>query len=430
MMHDYPLTGVGEGAYIVELPNYLKMLNRPFPSTDSAENYFLQAGAELGLAGLLLTLWLFWEIVKRMAVAGRHRLEGGADRFILIGGISGIVGLLVNFLFHSYVGAFEVQYIFWLQVAVIASWPAFGGGAGVRAKLPPMLKWAALSLAILCAGFHLGNSLHSLSLTARTDRFGWDQDFGLYELERDNRVVFFRWAKKSAGISVSRLGQEIVVPLLISHPDVQENPVRVRIYQADRNFRKNTLLREVIFREKAWTYFEHPLPGSGEGKYRLVFETDRSWEPAKVSGVPDPRSLAVGLGEIWFKYPSEWAEEKSGPVDKTVFREWEGDFGADLIGFGTSRIKFFTPSGSSALRLQARGQKALEVGPMIVIRVDDKVVAKTMLTEDDWMSLVITPGLAEGEHVLSVEFTNDFYDPESGADRNVFLGPLEVLKRR
>jgi hypothetical protein len=67
---------------------------------------------------------------------------------------------------------------------------------------------------------------------------------------------------------------------------------------------------------------------------------------------------------------------------------------------------------------------------MIVIRVDDKVVAKTMLTEDDWMSLVITPGLAEGEHVLSVEFTNDFYDPESGADRNVFLGPLEVLKRR
>ncbi len=65
MIKSYPVTGVGLGGYIVELPNYLRTLGLPFPSTDSAENYFLQIGSELGLIGLFLVLWLFWEIFKK-----------------------------------------------------------------------------------------------------------------------------------------------------------------------------------------------------------------------------------------------------------------------------------------------------------------------------------------------------------------------------
>ncbi len=76
------------------------------------------------------------------------------------------------------------------------------------------------------------------------------------------------------------------------------------------------------------------------------------------------------------------------------------------------------------------GEESTHVRRDVGRRVDDEIVAKTMLSGNDWESLVLTPGLQEGEHVLSVEFTNDFYDPESGADRNVFLGPLEILKKR
>ncbi|MCJ7679484.1 MAG: O-antigen ligase family protein, partial [Candidatus Aminicenantes bacterium] len=57
MLGKYPLTGVGCGAYIIELSNF----NTEYRSREvsqSAENYWLQAGAELGFAGLLLLLWI------------------------------------------------------------------------------------------------------------------------------------------------------------------------------------------------------------------------------------------------------------------------------------------------------------------------------------------------------------------------------------
>jgi 1,4-dihydroxy-2-naphthoate octaprenyltransferase len=41
--------------------------------------------------------------------------------------------------------------------------------------------------------------------------------------------------------------------------------------------------------------------------------------------------------------------------------------------------------------------------------------------------LVFTPRIKAGEHTLSVEFTNDYYDKKTGADRNILLGDLEIL---
>ena len=88
------------------------------------------------------------------------------------------------------------------------------------------------------------------------------------------------------------------------------------------------------------------------------------------------------------------------------------------------------PDGNPALRLRLRGQKALGLGPYIIVRLDDRVIAKTMLASEDWTSLILEPAAGPGEHELSVEFTNDLYDPAAGRDRNVFLGDLEVIPRR
>jgi hypothetical protein len=44
MVKDYPATGVGLGAYIIELPNYRQSQGKPSPATDSAEKYFIQTG--------------------------------------------------------------------------------------------------------------------------------------------------------------------------------------------------------------------------------------------------------------------------------------------------------------------------------------------------------------------------------------------------
>ena len=119
MMRDYPLTGVGLGAFIVEYPNYVKTGNeKDNINTDSALNFFLQSGAELGGAGILLLLLLFVEILRRMM---RSLRDGEKENIpLLMGASAGIVAFLVNFQFHSYVGNPEVFYFFWLLVAMVS----------------------------------------------------------------------------------------------------------------------------------------------------------------------------------------------------------------------------------------------------------------------------------------------------------------------
>ncbi len=90
-------------------------------------------------------------------------------------------------------------------------------------------------------------------------------------------------------------------------------------------------------------------------------------------------------------------------------------------------MKFKVDHKNVALRLHVMGQMALDLGPYIIIMMDYKIIGKTVLSEDDWTSLVFTPDINVGEHVLSVEFTNDFNKPEVKQDRNVFLGNLDIL---
>ena len=70
MASDHPISGVGMGAYIVELPNYYaadasasKTALEGWKRNDSAENLPLQIGAELGVIGLIGFLWLLGAIV-------------------------------------------------------------------------------------------------------------------------------------------------------------------------------------------------------------------------------------------------------------------------------------------------------------------------------------------------------------------------------
>lgn len=193
MIRDYPLTGVGVGAYIVELPNYSKLAGDTYRSTDSAENYFFQVGSELGLIGLFLILWIFYEVIKKiMSAWGRrwkekvgHSFVGiagrdGRDRFIVAGISLGIFSLWINFLFHSYMGSYEAIYLFWLLVGLVF---VMANGLEERREkesspLSRQFKAGALSIALLFGAIHLWNSSHSLSLHSRREKLGLPKDFG------------------------------------------------------------------------------------------------------------------------------------------------------------------------------------------------------------------------------------------------------------
>jgi len=427
MVQDFPFTGVGMGAYIIELPNYLQFLGKPSQQTDSAENFFFQAGSELGLAGLLLFLSMFFVIFKQMRVNWKKFLPGDRDKFVMIGVFSGLFSVCINFLFHSYIGSFEVVYTFWILVALLFMGFPSADLKEVRVLRRSSWRMAGVILIVFFATIHLWNSMHSLSLKNHTARFGWSQNFGLYGMEKDPRAFSFRWLKQSAGLTVENLGPTLVLTMRASHPDIDKKPVRVEIFLGDEYFRKKELIQEVVLTKADWIDVEYPTGLSSRKKIFLVFKTDRDWQPSKYLGLPDSRSLAFELGELWFKYPADISGKKVSVLATIPSQNWQGQFKENLITNGMSRMNVKIEKANSALRLWVKGQKAQGLGPCIIIRIDNKIIGKTIVAEEKWIPLILTPEIGVGEHILSVEYTNDLEAKKLGQDRNVFLGTLDVI---
>ncbi len=296
MMRDYPLTGVGVGAYIVEYPNVVPARESGRDrTTDSALNYFLQAGAELGGIGLVLVLWLFLEILRRMRsvlLLARQETENGP---LLMGAVAAIAALFVNFQLHSYIGSYEVIYLFWILVAIVSFAVRGGDVPEWRRPTPGKIPAGSLILILLFGGVHVWNSSRSLSIPEEAERYGWDQDFGFYPEEKDGTGKGFRWMRRSAGLSLPVDGNALSFELLASHPDLAERPVHTRIFLADRHFRKTGLLKEALFDRSEWSVVKLEVPGGTTPRIHLVFETDRDWRPREALGVADPRSLAIAM---------------------------------------------------------------------------------------------------------------------------------------
>ncbi|OGD27023.1 MAG: hypothetical protein A2Y56_10280 [Candidatus Aminicenantes bacterium RBG_13_63_10] len=431
MVRDYPLTGVGLGSFIIELPNYGQRLRLPLfkDYTDSAENHYLHVAAETGLLGLALYLWLFIAIVKRMSSRWMGFSGRDPSRFVFLGAASGLAGFFVNFLFHSYMASYEVYFGFWILAAMIYAFPQPSGfPRSEERKRSPRPVIVAAALAVLAFGaVHLWNSAHSLSISSRTREFGWPQDFGLYAEEKDEAGFSFRWTRRTAGLAVAGLGQEVVLPVLASHPDLERKPVTLKVFAATRDFRKLSLIREVVLRTRSWGEVSwRRTRGEGSESY-ILLETDRAWLPKRAIGADDSRSLAVAVGVAWFRYPRDVPPESVESVRILPRTGWEGGQGNRLTRSGRAKISF--RSGPRCLvRLRLRGSAAFGIGPLIAVSLDGAPVARTFIRTDGWSSLVLPVRVGEGDHVIEVDFLNDI--AKDAEDRNVALGDMEVISLR
>jgi len=310
MIKDYPLTGVGIGGYIIESSNYSKLHRYPIGVPQSAENYFLQVGSELGIIGLTLVLWIFWEIAKQMRRSYLQIPSNNPNKFILIGAIAGVVSFLVNIQAHTYIGSYEIKYTFWLLVGLIF---CMGRIAEAENKREPGrepekkfrwskgLKISSIALIVIFSAVHLWNSTHSLSLKARTEQFGLKQEFGLDKLEKTQDGREFRWTRSYGGLTIRIEKTVIEIPLLASHPDIRRNPVKVKIYLVKDFFKQKKLLDEIILNQSIWKTYEYSIPEEVNQEVILLIKVSRTWNPLKTLGTPDPRNLGVAIGKIQFR---------------------------------------------------------------------------------------------------------------------------------
>ena len=453
MFTDFPLSGVGVGVYIIELPNYALTRERSIPVTDSAENIFLQVLSELGLFGFLAILVIGLKIliwVKKALV----KTKDFQERIIILGFVGSLLACLVNFLFHSFIGSFAAKYLFWFLltwlliklnlIEKLRNQPASNrGNHGFQMPFPnpvrnestspkKSIKPFSFAIALILVIFTAANlaiSWKSLSIPERTKKFGWSQDYGFYNWEKDKRGMDFRWAKKEAGLRIKVLGLKIGLLVHASHPNIEKNPVELKIYLADDWFRKKKLLRTFEFKDRSWHRLEIPINGvDGTNFINFRFEASRDWHPGRTLNIPDPRKISFALAEIFFIYPSSLGEKDFIILKSLPNIQWTGNQGEVLATSGRANLSFFIEEDNCWLRLKVRGQKALDLGPFIKIFLDEELIGQTLLETEDWTFLYLTFPLKAGQHTLKVEFTNDFYDPSLNQDRNLFLDEVAIIR--
>lgn len=124
MIRDRPIIGIGPGnnAFNAIYPLYM----RPRFSALSAYSIFLEVAVETGLIGFTCFLWLLL-VTFNQGVQQLHRLRALSDRdgFLLMGAISAMAGMLA----HGFVDTVwyrpEVSTLWWLMVAIVASFYSF-----------------------------------------------------------------------------------------------------------------------------------------------------------------------------------------------------------------------------------------------------------------------------------------------------------------
>jgi len=301
MVRDYPFSGVGVGAYIIELPNYAEFYKKKGRTADSAENYFFQVGSELGILALFFSFWIFWEIFKQMRKTFKINLSTDRWNYLSIGILSGIISFFVNFLLHTYIGSYEIKYTFWLLVALIFCLRRSKKEQEEKILFSKNFKILCVVLIVFFSGVHLWNSTHSLSLKSRTEQFGLKQDFGLDKIEKTNEGREFRWTRGYGGMTIKIEKPVIEIPLLASHPDIQKNPVKVKIFLIKDFFKQKRLLDEIILAKSIWETYEYHIQEEVNQEVILLFKVSRTWNPLKTLGTPDPRNLGIAIGKIQFK---------------------------------------------------------------------------------------------------------------------------------
>lgn len=117
MIRDYPITGIGWGAYLWTYPAYDFFIQNPDVKIYHAHNMYLHLMAEIGIPAFLL----FMAIITRTVCLAVHIAKKSADAWsagLGMGIIAAILSLLVNGMTDHILFNIQLSMFFWLMVAV------------------------------------------------------------------------------------------------------------------------------------------------------------------------------------------------------------------------------------------------------------------------------------------------------------------------
>lgn len=318
MFKDYPLTGVGQGSYILQLPNYLAanrvgQISNGIFAVDFTGNYYLQVLSELGFPGIVLILFIYYLFINKIFNYFRHkrRLKKiEISDWILTALFISFISMLVGQIFGPHTNFDEIQLSFWLVTGLMIAYIRVN-----QVKFPDRFKplkiqrvirfsiTEKLSLTFILLVFvssFLISSFTSLSINSTQNLYdiigkyrGWENKYGFYNEEIiDNKTI--RWTNIDASESVEKKGSKMIMSFRDAIPVKTGKPVEVKI------FVDNLLVEKAKLGHDKWTDLQIDIPGFTRDRFTLTIVLSRSWVPKKMGLSQDTRELGVQAGEYIF----------------------------------------------------------------------------------------------------------------------------------
>ncbi len=256
-------------------------------------NDFLRFGAELGLVGLALFLWILagagrrtWEALRRTRDA---RLAGLA---------AGLVAFLVTSLVSNPLMVREVSYVFWMALGLAVGHSArlqvprdvpeevVSGSPGTPKRVA-RLRW---TIALLLGGL----LVFSVPFRARQELAAVDLthvSYGFFGWGTEPDGTRCRWSGPRATLYVDGRARLVEIPLGSTTPSGVVQQVEVRV---------DGRLANRISVGPEWQRLRMLLPSTpSTGSRRIDFTVSPSWIPAEtIPGSQDRRVLGVKVGAL------------------------------------------------------------------------------------------------------------------------------------
>ena len=88
---------------------------------------------------------------------------------------------------------------------------------------------------------------------------------------------------------------------------------------------------------------------------------------------------------------------------------------------------YFPSSTTYRLEITAKGTLAQNVGPEMELLIDDQVTGSVFVNTITPDTFVFDAVISEGVHTVAIGFYNDYYDPATGMDRNLYVDKTIIM---
>jgi hypothetical protein len=290
MIRVRPLFGVGVGQYYMTSSLFLSPELAWKYGFENAHNYFLQIGAELGAAGLVVFVALIGALLVRSARA----IASAPRDWRLLGAASGIAAFCVTCLAGHPLLVDEVMFPFWMLFGLTA-----GLAGSVLWRPAPVERpagWAApgkmswVTAAAITGGVILATVLNAVQPPLEPPASAGD---GFYDWETAEDGTRFRWTGEYASLFETGDVRAVHIPMRLPAAARAVTPIGVEVMAGG-------LSRGRVFITDVWADIYVPLGDvpTPKGYRRVDVRVDRAWQPAVyIPGSADLRTVGVQVGE-------------------------------------------------------------------------------------------------------------------------------------